>query len=67
MIHWHVERENVCIYSQLKSCPSSEVAAMIEGLLRHRTGAGIESGHVDTHGASVVSAGAAGRSRTRTR
>ncbi|MFF5013187.1 Tn3 family transposase [Streptomyces sp. NPDC001165] len=31
------KRKNVCIYSQLKSCSSSEVAAMIEGLLRHDT------------------------------
>ncbi|MCX4625297.1 transposase [Streptomyces sp. NBC_01443] len=31
MIYCHVERKNVCIYSQLKSCSSSEVAAMIEG------------------------------------
>ena len=31
MIYWHVERKSVCIYSQLKSCSSSEVAAMIEG------------------------------------
>ncbi|GAB1325712.1 transposase [Streptomyces sennicomposti] len=54
MIHWHVERKNVCIYSQLKSCSSSEVAAMIEGLLRHCTDAEIESNYVDTHGASVV-------------
>lgn len=28
MIYWHVERGRVCIYSQLKSCSSSEVAAM---------------------------------------
>ncbi|MFI0770838.1 Tn3 family transposase [Streptomyces sp. NPDC021218] len=54
MIYWHVERKNVCIYSQLKSCSSSEVAAMIEGLLRHCTGTEIESNYVDTHGASVV-------------
>ncbi|WP_052270159.1 Tn3 family transposase [Streptomyces sp. MUSC 125] len=54
MIYWHVERKNVCIYSQLKSCSSSEVAAMIEGLLRHCTNAEIESNYVDTHGASVV-------------
>ncbi|MGW3661349.1 Tn3 family transposase [Streptomyces sp. NPDC005151] len=40
--------------SQLKSCSSSEVAAMIEGLLRHCTDAEIESNYVDTHGASVV-------------
>jgi Tn3 transposase DDE domain/Domain of unknown function (DUF4158) len=54
MIYWHVERRSVCIYSQLKSCSSSEVAAMIEGLLRHCTDAEIESNYVDTHGASVV-------------
>lgn len=52
--YWHVERKNVCIYSQLKSCSSSEVAAMIEGLLRHCTDAEIESNYVDTHRASVV-------------
>ncbi|MEV7583235.1 Tn3 family transposase [Streptomyces erythrochromogenes] len=39
---------------QLKSCSSSEVAAMIEGLLRHCTDTEIESNYVDTHGASVV-------------
>jgi hypothetical protein len=54
MIYWHVERKNICIYSQLKSCSSSEVAAMIEGLLRHCKDAEIESNYVDTHGASVV-------------
>lgn len=52
VIYWHVERRNVCIYSQLKSCSSSEVAAMIEGLLRHCTDAEIEANYVDTHGAS---------------
>lgn len=54
MIYWHVERRSTCIYSQLKSCSSSEVAAMIEGLLRHSTDADIETSYVDTHGASVV-------------
>ncbi len=54
VIYWHVERKNVCIYSQLKSCSSSEVGAMIEGLLRHCTDAEIESSYVDTQGASVV-------------
>jgi hypothetical protein len=37
MIYWHVEKKSACIYSQLKTCSSSEVAAMIEGLLRHCT------------------------------
>ena len=54
MIYWHVERSRLCVYSQLKSCSSSEVAAMIEGLLRHGTDAGIEANYTDTHGASLV-------------
>jgi TnpA family transposase len=35
MIYWHVEHKSTWIYSQLKTCSSSEVAAMIEGVLRH--------------------------------
>jgi len=54
MIYWHVERGRVCIYSQLKSCSSSEVAAMLEGLLRHGSDADIASNYTDTHGASMV-------------
>ena len=46
MIYWHVERKSVCIYSQLKSVSSSEVAAMIEGVLRH-------SLHLDERGAQL--------------
>jgi len=56
MIYWHVERKSVCVYSQLKKCSSSEVAAMMEGLIRHA--ADVESqvtaNYTDTHGASVV-------------
>jgi TnpA family transposase len=54
MIYWHVERKSTCIYSQLTSCSASEVAAMIEGLLRHCSDAEIEANYTDTHGASVV-------------
>ena len=54
MIYWHVERRSMCIYSQLKNCSSSEVAAMIEGLFRHDTDVPVESDYVDTHGASIV-------------
>jgi TnpA family transposase len=54
MIYWHVEKKSICIYSQLKSCSSSEVAAMIEGLLRHCTSAEIQKNYVDTHGQSEV-------------
>jgi TnpA family transposase len=54
MIYWHVEKRSVCIYSQLKSCSSSEVAAMVEGLLRHSTDADVDRNYVDTHGQSAV-------------
>lgn len=54
MIYWHVERGRVCIYSQLKNCSSSEVASMIEGVLRHGTDAQIEENYTDTHGASEI-------------
>ncbi|XOD55302.1 Tn3 family transposase (plasmid) [Deinococcus sp. VB343] len=50
MVYWHVEKNSVCIYSQLKSCSSSEVAAMIEGVLRHDTEMDVEKNYVDTHG-----------------
>jgi hypothetical protein len=56
MIYWHVERKAVCIYSQLKSCSSSEVAAMITGVLRHCTEMSVERQYVDTHGQSEVAA-----------
>ena len=54
MIYWHVEKNSTCIYSQLKSCSSSEVSAMIEGLLRHCTDMEIEKNYVDSHGQSEV-------------
>ncbi|MES9710886.1 Tn3 family transposase, partial [Bacillus safensis] len=37
MIYWHTDRKSACIYSQLKTCLSSEVAAMMEGVLRYCT------------------------------
>ena len=54
MIYWHVERKSVCIYSQLKRCSSSEVAAMIEGVLRHETEMDVQSHYTDSHGQSEV-------------
>jgi len=54
MIYWHVEKKSACIYSQLKACSSSEVSAMIEGLLKHCTDMEIEKNFVDTHGQSEV-------------
>ncbi len=54
MIYWHVEKKSTCIYSQLKRCSSSEVAAMIEGVLRHCTDMTIDKQYVDSHGQSEV-------------
>ena len=54
MIYWHVEKNSACIYSQLKRCSSSEVASMIEGVLRHCTDMEIEQQYVDSKGQSEV-------------
>ncbi|AUC62462.1 Tn3 family transposase (plasmid) [Cyanobacterium sp. HL-69] len=54
MIYWHVERKSTCIYSQLKTCSSSEVAAMIEGVLRHCTNMDVQKNYVDSHGQSEI-------------
>jgi TnpA family transposase len=48
MIYWHVEKNSVCVYSQLKVPSSSEVTSMIEGVLRHDTEMDIEKQYVDT-------------------
>lgn len=54
MIYWHVDRKAACIYSQLKSCTSSEVAAMITGVIRHCTEMSVQKQYVDSHGQSEV-------------
>lgn len=54
MIYWHVEKKSACIYSQLKRCSSSEVASMIEGVLRHCTEMQVDRQYVDSKGQSEV-------------
>jgi len=54
MIYWHVEKKSLCIHSQLKSPSSSEVASMIEGVLRHCTEMEVDRQYVDSHGQSTV-------------
>ena len=34
MVHWHVERKSVCIYSQVTSATPSGASSVIEGLPR---------------------------------
>ena len=54
MIYWHVDKNSLCIYSQLKSCSSSEVGAMIKGVIDHDTKMNMSRVFVDTHGQSVI-------------
>jgi TnpA family transposase len=54
MIYWHVANHSTCIYSRLRRCSSSEVTAMMEGVLRHCTEMAIERQYVDSHGQSEV-------------
>jgi TnpA family transposase len=54
MIYWHVERNSLCIHSQLKSPSSSEVASMIEGVAHHCTEMEVDRQYVDSHGQSAV-------------
>ncbi|WP_243762531.1 transposase [Streptomyces sp. Tu 3180] len=54
MIYWHVEKKSLGVCSRLTSCSASEVAAMIEGVLRHCTDVEIGRQHTDTHGVSII-------------
>lgn len=54
MVYWHVEKNSTCIHSLLQSISSSQVASMLEGLVRHDTEMRVESNSVDSHGQSEV-------------
>lgn len=54
MIYWHVDKKALCIYSQLKTCSSSEVGAMMKGVIDHDTKMNMSRVFVDTHGQSVI-------------
>lgn len=57
LIYWHVERKSLAIHSQLLTCTASEVAAMIEGAIRHGTSMDVEANYVDSHGQSEIGFG----------
>lgn len=57
LIYWHVDKKSVAINSQLISCTASEVAAMIEGAMHHRTEMDVEANYVDSHGQSEIGFG----------
>jgi len=54
MVYWHVTTNSLCIFSQLKTCFASEVAAMIRGLVQHDTEMRVETNFVDSHGQSEL-------------
>ena len=54
MIYWHVDKKALCIYSQLKSCSSSEVGSMMKGLIDHDTKMNMDRVFTDTHGQSEL-------------
>src|SRR2546430_67723 len=47
----------MAIHSKLISCTASEVAAMVEGAMRHGTTMEVEGNYVDSHGQSEVGFG----------
>lgn len=57
MVYWHVDTNSLCIHSQSKTCTSSEVGAMIKGILEHSTQMDLNAAYVDTHGQSTIGFG----------
>ena len=57
LIYWHVERRSMVIHSQLLRCSASEVAAMVDGAMRHSTSMAVAANYVDSHGQSEIGFG----------
>ena len=53
MVYWHVDTKSLCVYSQMKTCLSSEVASMLQGVLHHGTDMDVQAATMDTHGQSL--------------
>ncbi|MCA1697930.1 MAG: Tn3 family transposase, partial [Actinobacteria bacterium] len=54
LVYWHVEEGTMAIHSQVLNCSASEVAAMIEGVMRHGTSMNVDGNYVDSHGQSEI-------------
>ena len=48
MIYWHVDTKSMVVHSQIKTCLSSEVGAMITGVLKHDTKMNMSKAYTDT-------------------
>jgi TnpA family transposase len=53
LVYWHVEEGTTAIHSQVLNS-ASEVAAMIDGVMRHDTSMNIDGNYVDSHGQSEI-------------
>jgi TnpA family transposase len=57
LVYWHVERGSVVVHCQTLKASASEVAAMVEGAIRHGTTMKVEGNYVDSHGQSEIGFG----------
>ena len=57
LVYWHVDKGSMAIHSQHLTCTASEVAAAIEGMMRHATTMKAEGNYVDSHGQSEIGFG----------
>ncbi|MDX3544705.1 Tn3 family transposase [Streptomyces europaeiscabiei] len=57
LVYRHIEKGSRAIHSQLLNCTASEVAAAIEGMMRHATTMQAEGNYVDSHGQSEIGFG----------
>ena len=57
LVYWHVERGSVVVHSQTLKASASEVAAMVEGAVRHGTTMRVEGNYADSHGQSEIGFG----------
>jgi hypothetical protein len=57
LVYWHIEKGSMAIHSQLLNCTASEVAAAIEGMMRHATTMQAEGNYVDSHDQSEIGFG----------
>jgi TnpA family transposase len=57
LVYWHVEEKYVVVHSQVLKASASEVAAMVEGAVRHGTAMDLAGNYVDSHGQSEIGFG----------
>ncbi len=57
LVYWHVEEKYVVVHCQVLKASASEVAAMVEGAVRHGTAMKLEGNYTDTHGQSLIGFG----------